>query len=183
MQKVRGHLAAPTVCRHTVSGSFHSPLGVLFTFPSRYSFTIGHQGVLSLGRWSSQIPPGFHVPQGTQESDWPSQAFVYGGLTLYAAPSQMLPLAFHVPSVGPTTPIQKPGPVWAIPRSLAATEGVSFYFLSYGYLDVSVPRVGSACAVTAHDGSRVSPFGHLRIIACLPAPRSLSQSPTSFIAC
>ena len=143
MQKVRGHLAAPTVCRHTVSGSFHSPLGVLFTFPSRYSFTIGHQVVLSLGRWSSQIPPGFHVPQGTQESDWPSQAFVYGGLTLYAAPSQMLPLAFHVPSVGPTTPLQKPGTVWAIPRSLAATEGVSFDFLSYRYLDVSVPCVGS----------------------------------------
>jgi hypothetical protein len=28
----------------------------------------------------------------------------------------------------------------------------------------------------------VSPFGHLRIDACLPAPRSLSQATTSFIA-
>ena len=30
---------------------------------------------------------------------------------------------------------------------------------------------------------RVSPFGHLRIKARLPAPRSLSQATTSFIAC
>ena len=27
---------ASSACRHTVSGSFHSPSGVLFTFPSRY---------------------------------------------------------------------------------------------------------------------------------------------------
>jgi hypothetical protein len=30
---------------------------------------------------------------------------------------------------------------------------------------------------------RVSPFGHLRIKACLPTPRSFSQATTSFIAC
>ena len=30
---------------------------------------------------------------------------------------------------------------------------------------------------------RVSPFGHLRIKACLPAPRSFSQATTSFVAC
>ena len=66
MQKVRSRLAAPTDCRRMVSGSFHPPLGVLFTFPSRYSFTIGHQVVLSLGRWSSQIPTGLLVPHGTQ---------------------------------------------------------------------------------------------------------------------
>ena len=30
---------------------------------------------------------------------------------------------------------------------------------------------------------RVSPFGNLRIKACLPAPRSLSQATTSFVAC
>src|SRR5699024_3680447 len=40
---------------------FHSPSGVLFTFPSRYWFTIGHQGVFSLVRWSSLIPTACHV--------------------------------------------------------------------------------------------------------------------------
>ncbi len=41
--------------------------GVLFTFPSRYWFTIGRQRVFSLARWSSQIPAGFLVSRGTQE--------------------------------------------------------------------------------------------------------------------
>ena len=44
---------------------FHSPPGVLFTFPSRYFFTIGHQVVFSLGRWSSLLPTRFHVSRGT----------------------------------------------------------------------------------------------------------------------
>jgi len=35
--------------------------------------------------------------------------------------------------------------------------------------------------VTGHISSRVSPFGHPRITARLPAPRGLSQAPTSFI--
>ena len=46
---------------------FHSPLGVLFTFPSRYWFTIGHRRVLSLRRWSSQIHTEFHVLRATRE--------------------------------------------------------------------------------------------------------------------
>ena len=88
---------------------------------------------------------------------------------------------------GPTTPIQQrlhayTGLVWALPRSLAATKGVSVDFLSYRYLDVSVPCVGSACAVSTYYGRWVSPFGHLRVIARLPAHRSLSQAPTPFIA-
>ena len=45
---------------------FHSPPGVLFTFPSRYWFTIGHGRVCSLGGWSPQIPTGFLVPRRTQ---------------------------------------------------------------------------------------------------------------------
>ena len=40
---------------------FHSPPGVLFNFPSRYCFTIGHQGVFSLGPWSDLLPTEFHV--------------------------------------------------------------------------------------------------------------------------
>ena len=44
---------------------FHSAPAVLFTFPSRYWFTIGRQVVFSLGRWSSLIPTGFLVSRGT----------------------------------------------------------------------------------------------------------------------
>ncbi len=32
-------------------------------------------------------------------------------------------------------------PVWAVPVSLAATQGIDYSFSSSGYLDVSVPRV------------------------------------------
>ena len=44
---------------------FHSPPGVLFTFPSRYSSTIGHQLVFSLTQWSGQILTEFHVLRDT----------------------------------------------------------------------------------------------------------------------
>src|SRR6266702_6383766 len=67
---------APTACRHTVSGAISRPLtGALFTFPSRYLFTIGHQGVFRLRRWSSQIHTGFHGPRATWEHVRESQEF------------------------------------------------------------------------------------------------------------
>ena len=44
---------------------FHSPPGVLFTFPSRYWCTIGHRGVFRLGGWSPRIRARFHVPRAT----------------------------------------------------------------------------------------------------------------------
>ena len=48
---------------------FHSPPGVLFTFPSRYCSTIGHQVVFRLGWWSTHLPTGFHVSGGTLDPD------------------------------------------------------------------------------------------------------------------
>src|SRR6478672_8272160 len=39
---------------------FHSPPGVLFTFPSRYLSAIGHQGVFRLSGWSRRIHSQFH---------------------------------------------------------------------------------------------------------------------------
>jgi hypothetical protein len=75
LQKARGHVTpapkgqlAPTACRHTVSGTISRPLtGVLFTFPSRYLFTIGHQGVFRLRGWSPQIHTEFHGLRATWE--------------------------------------------------------------------------------------------------------------------
>ena len=46
---------------------FHSPPGVLFTFPSRYWFTIGRQVVLSLRGWSPQIHTGFQESRATRD--------------------------------------------------------------------------------------------------------------------
>ena len=39
---------------------------MLFTFPSRYLFTIGHQGVFRLGGWSPHVQTGFHVSRPTR---------------------------------------------------------------------------------------------------------------------
>ena len=58
---------------------------VLFTFPSRYWFTIGLRRVFSLGGWARRIHTGFHVPRATQEHHWPRQSS-RKGLSPAAAP-------------------------------------------------------------------------------------------------
>ena len=48
---------------------YFTPLaGVLFTFPSRYLFTIGCQGVFSLIQWSGRIHAEFHVHRITWDT-------------------------------------------------------------------------------------------------------------------
>ena len=47
---------------------FHSPPGVLFTFPSQYFSTIGQQVVFRLGGWSPHILIGFHVSDDTPDT-------------------------------------------------------------------------------------------------------------------
>ena len=47
---------------------FHSPPGVLFTFPSQYCSTIGHQVVFRLGGWSPRLPGRFLVSARTPDS-------------------------------------------------------------------------------------------------------------------
>ena len=74
---------SPTACKFMVSCSFHSPPGVLFTFPSRYYFTIGHSVIFSLTRWSSQIHTEFHVFHATWDSIWLFSIFKYETITLY----------------------------------------------------------------------------------------------------
>ena len=60
-------------------------------------------------------------------------------------------------------------PVWALPRSLAATYGIDVSFFPY-VMDWRMDDRGSLC--------RVSPFRHLRIVEYLLLPgafRSLSR--------
>ena len=40
----------------------------LFTFPSRYCSSIGHQVVFRLGWWSTRFPTGFLVSRGTLDT-------------------------------------------------------------------------------------------------------------------
>ena len=73
---------------------------------------------------------------------------------------------------------------WPGPRSLATTNGVSVDVLSSGYLDVSVRRVCLFCLciqqkITLRWGF---PIRKCTDQSLLSAPRTLSQSATSFIA-
>ena len=150
---------------------YFTPLsGVLFAFPSRYWFTIGRQGVFSLGGWSPHVQTGFHVSRPTRFH--PSPVFVYRTITFYGWTFQTIQLT-------------KVTGLRANPRSLAATRGISVDFFSSGYLDVSVHQVrlnNLWIQLLITSKGWVSPFGNPRIKASLSAPRGLSQTTTSFIA-
>src|SRR5699024_9060304 len=75
---------------------FHSPPGVLFTFPSRYWFAIGRQGVFSLGRWSSRIPTGFPVSRGTRGPSWRANRCDYRAVTVYGGSFQTTSSTFRL---------------------------------------------------------------------------------------
>ena len=89
---------------------FHSPPGVLFTFPSRYCFTIGHQVVFSLGRWSSLLPTRFHVSRGTLVQNW----------SLWFLPTGLLPPTVQLSSCVRLTIISR--------YVLSATPEINLWF-------------------------------------------------------
>ena len=159
-------------------------------------------------------PPGFRqgftcpavlrCPSNGARSD-----FVYGAFTRFGRPSQkrstirrshrrevLQPLSLWSCNPMPTT-VQAchTGMVWAVPRSLAATEGISVDVCSSGYLDGSVPPVSPHDPLTGRDVEhlttlRVTPFGHPRISGCLlllaafrslPRPSSPSSSKASTV--
>lgn len=179
---------------------FHSPPGVLFTIPSRYSSAIGHREV-------------FRRPSGlgrfTQDSTGP--------VLLGAAPTQ--PTGFRLRGSHPLRPpipgdsatrsgiitaprrggdgndapqqhrARNPRRVIARarfnhhPLPLATTHGIStpagtemFHFPASPPAPYELQT-----RVTPHNGRRVPPFGNPRITARKPAPRGISQATTSFI--
>ena len=85
---------------------FHSPPGVLFTFPSRYCFTIGHTVVLSLTRWSSQIHTEFHVLRATRDTARSTYLSITG-LSPSVARHSNVSSRLVDPYCCPTTPIVK----------------------------------------------------------------------------
>ena len=161
---------------------FHSPSGVLFTFPSQYCSTIGHRVVFRLGGWSPRLLCGFHVSADTLD---PASFFSMSPTGL--SPSSVgLPIPFcytdflHVAVLTREVFLLL---VWPLSLSLATTRKISVDFFSSAYLDVSVRRVPFIylfCSVYDYASSmhRVSSFGYPRIKAYLQLPvafRSLSR--------
>ena len=72
---------------------FFTPLfGVLFTFPSRYWFTIGLLGVFSLTGWSRPIQTGFLVSRPTQDTAILRHVYLYKPFTFYGNVFQRIPI-------------------------------------------------------------------------------------------
>jgi hypothetical protein len=157
---------------------------VLFTCPSRYSSTIGHTGVFSLGGWSPQLHARTLVPGVTQELHLDEHlSFGYRALTVSGAPFQGTSPAVVHRSCGSYNPSPTRRLVWALARSLAATQAIStlislppgtemFQFPGFAHSRKSViglPRPGCP----------IRPSGDHCVCA---TPPGLSQLTTAFLA-
>ena len=95
LQKVRGrtYKVLPQLVNIWFQVLFHSAPAVLFTFPSRYSFTIAHLVIFSLTEWSPLIPAGFPVSRGTLDTANCDSDFGYEVFTLSDRTSQTVLLS------------------------------------------------------------------------------------------
>ena len=115
---------------------------------------------------------------------WLFSSFAYRTLTFFGWTSHSILLDLNIPYTVRTPSVFLLS-VWPLPRSLATTYGISVDFSSSPYLDVSVQAVPLIYLfiqymMTVLSHSRIAPFGYLRILRLLTAPRSFSQLVTSF---
>ena len=154
---------------------------MLFTFPSRYWYTIGLTGVFSLAGWARQIRAGLLVSRVTQDT-----TKLHSGSYTGLSPSMIeLSRTFYSlfeyydvvlqPQICIATHL-----VWALPRSLATTGGIISYFL---FLEVlrcfsSLRSPPNLCQDNRPSACWVVPFGNLGVKGYLHltrAYRSLSR--------
>jgi hypothetical protein len=101
---------------------------VLFTFPSRYWFTIGLSVVFSLAGWCRQIQTGFLRSRPTQDT----RLHINLTCTGLSPPVVDLPRSFQFVlhelcrSYNPNDAVTSL--VWALPCSLATTYGITVLF-------------------------------------------------------
>ena len=138
---------------------------VLFAFPSRYWFTIGHHGVFSLGEWSPRIRTGFHVSRPTWDTDRPDNGFRLSAIHARATARSRNPgrQAFRFRL------LRVRSPLLAQSRLLSSPSGTEmFHFPEYR----SNGTIFVHPAAAPHCGCRVSPFGNLRIKALWRLPEA-----------
>ena len=122
------------------------------------------------------------MPRATQDATRLPLRFAYGAVTLYGRPFQGVPLRSLLALSWSFYPGRaETPPVWATPRSLATTCGITVVFSSCGYLDVSVPRVRLPCGMA---GTRLPgcPIRTSRDLWPFAPPPGFSQLVTSFLA-
>ena len=119
---------------------------MLFTFPSRYWFTIGLSRVFSLAGWSRRIHTGLLVPRATQDTARPPDIFAHRPVTVCGGPFQGLALNVRTATTRSYNPAEAGTPaVWALPRSLATTGGIiDLFSLPAGTKMFQFPAFASA---------------------------------------
>ena len=141
MQKARRHIAAPTACKRMVSGSFSLPYSGFFSpFPHGTGSLSVSQEYLALPDGPGKFTQGYTCP-ALLRILLSNKLVPIQGYHLYRSTFQMILVLFTfiLQSYNPNIAVTIL--VWALPRSLATTNGIIFIFSSYGYLDVSVLRV------------------------------------------
>ena len=123
---------------------------MLFTFPSRYSYTIGLTGVFSLAGWARQIRAGLLVSRVTQDTTRLHQDS-HTGLSpsvIELSRTFCSPSVYHGVVLLPRHCIATTT-VWAIPRSLATTGGIiNLFSLPAGTKMFQFPAFASAKRMT-----------------------------------
>ena len=163
---------------------FHSPPGVLFTFPSQYFSTIGHQVVFSLRGWSPCLHTEFLVLRATLDTDSLFDVSLTGlSPSLVELPSS---LQLHLIDRLLCPKPQKTEVFWFrlfLVRSPLLKESFSYFLFLRVLRCFSSPRLPSIYYVFIYGYLNiyfrwVSPFGFPRIKAYLQLPvdyRSLSR--------
>ena len=181
MQKARRHnrLLRPLV-GEWFQDLFHSPRGVLFTFPSRYWSTIGLSLVFSLAGWSRLIHAGLHVTRATQDAAKLPPASRTGLSPSLALLSRSFRSQTFSLLRGPTTP-RRPEPTrFGLLPGRSPLLGESLLFsLPAGTKMFQFPAFASRKSRDSAPSARwVVPFGNPRIKGHLRLPaayRSLSR--------
>ena len=170
----------PTACKYVVSGTISLPaLGCFSPVPhGTRSLSVTQESLALEGGPPSFTPDSSYralLRNSTTHSSWSSPTGLSPSMALL---SRRLRLTSLYASVGPTTPAVRRPPVWAIPVSLAATQGISFDF---SFLEVlrcfSSLGLLSPKRVTVIADSRVSPFGNSGITVCVPLPLTYRSLP------
>jgi len=134
-----------------------------------------------------EIPTEFHVFRRTQDPLRRERTFDYRAFTCSGGPFQVASSnsLFCNSVLSVLQPQEASLLVWALPVSLAATQGIDFSFSSSRYLDVSVPWVCLQDAMySRQDTTRLnvvgSPIRKSPDQSSLTAPRSISVLVPSF---
>ena len=172
-------MALPQLVDTGFQGLFHSPPGVLFTFPSQYCAlsVTGQYSALRGGPRSFR--QGFTCPGVLWIPLRRLALRVRGFHPLRPAFPKPFPCAAR--SRMRSEPRSARTAVWAVPVPLAATPGIDVSFLSSGYLDVSVRRVPLRALWIGARMHGSSPCGFPHSDTCGSA--GMCPSPQLFAAC